>query len=569
MSKKWIIAPQSNNEYKAKFKEINPIVLQLLFNRGLTTQDQVDQFLGPDYNRDQHDPFLFSHMKPAVSRILNAVSQGQKIVIYGDYDADGVTSTAVLYNTLKRLQAENIGFYIPDRINEGYGMNTASVRELAKQGANLVITVDCGISNFEEIELAKKLGMDVIVTDHHTSPEKLPPADHIICPTVKTEKYPFSSLAGVGVAFKLAQALLRTDQSNNEAFEKWLLDLVAIGTVADCMPLLGENRTLVKWGLLVLNKTERLGLQELIQASRIKRELDSHSIGFQLAPRLNAAGRMDHANTALELLITEDEAEALAIATDLGQKNQHRQQKTEDMLKISLSQIGEPKHGDKILFSSYQDWSPGLVGLVAGKLADKFSRPVIVFGRSGDKYIGSGRSIPEFDITAALNQCQQYLSEFGGHSQACGLTIKGEQNFNQFKQAIYDLATGKLAGVELAPSIQAEAVISLSEANWDLVDNLAQFAPFGEANEEPLFITRNLIIESMDTIGNRNNHLRLYLKDNTINLAKKFLAFGQAEEWRHKAKPGDRIDVVYSLSINQWNGSREIQFKIKDIKKSK
>ncbi len=434
MVKKWSIKDKYGAEFAEQFPEINPLILQLLFNRGLTTQDAIDRFLGPDYLRDQNDPFLFNEMKSAVEKILLAIQQGENIVIYGDYDADGVTATAVMQIALKRLGAERIKVYIPSRLTEGYGMNMEAVEELSKNGTNLIITVDCGISNKAEIALAKSKGIEVVITDHHLEPAERPEAVAIICPTLEKEKYPFKRLAGVGVAFKLAQALLRSDKKqNNDAFEKWLLDLVAIGTIADSMPLLEENRTLVKWGLIVLDKTQRLGLREIMNLAQVN-EVDVHSVGFQIAPRLNAAGRMDHANTAYELLVTEDEAEALAITNDLNQKNQARQKTTEEMLKISLEQIGEPTAGDKILFSAYDGWSPGLVGLVAGKLSDKFNRPVIVFGKSGEEYVASGRSVPEFDITGALNDCREYLAEFGGHEQACGLTVVGEENYEKFKK---------------------------------------------------------------------------------------------------------------------------------------
>jgi single-stranded-DNA-specific exonuclease len=401
----------------------------------------------------------------------------------------------------------------------------------------------------------------------------LPEAEMIICPTLKREKYPFRELAGVGVAFKLAQALLRSDKTkNNDAFEKWLLDIVAIGTVADCMPLLNENRTLVKWGLLVLNKTQRLGLKELIEIASWDKEIDARTIGFQIAPRLNAAGRMDHANAAYELLVTADEAEALAIANDLNQKNQNRQTTTEEMMKISLAQIGEPGIDDKILFSSYDNWSPGLVGLAAGKLADKFSRPVIVFarldltakpsqGKTGDKYVASGRSIPEFDITSALNECREYLKEFGGHAQACGLTIIGEDNYNNFREKMLEIAREKLAKIVLAPSLEIEAEIGLNEINWELIDELVKFAPFGENNREPVFLTKNLIVDDINTMGTNNKHLRLVLG------GKKFVGFGLADRFFGEIKIGQKVEAVYKLGVNEWNGTREIQCQVVDIKK--
>lgn len=576
MYKKWKIREKYSEDFENKFPELNLVVLQLLWNRGLDDQDQIDMFLGPDYHRDLHDPFLYNDMHKAVKLIRQMIKEKKKILIYGDYDADGVTSTAVLYLTLKKLGVKDLSVYIPNRLIDGYGMNKKAVTEIIKDKVDLIITCDCGISNVKEIAQARAAGIKVIVTDHHLPSKKLPKAEAIICATVPGEKYPFKKLAGVGVAFKVAQALLSIDEAN-QAFEKWLLDIVAIGTVADMVPLFGENRVLVKWGLLVLNKTQRLGLQELISSISVKGDLDTYNIGFQIAPRLNAAGRMDHANTAYELLITSDEVEALAIANDLNEKNKQRQKVTEEMMKISLEQIGEPEMQNKILFSHYDEWSPGLVGLAAGRLNNKFHRPVIVFGKNatpqtsqvggqGDRYVGSGRSIEEFDITQALMECQEYLEEFGGHTQACGLTIVGEDNFNKFKDKISQLALKRLADVELVPSLDIEAEIKLSQANWELIDALDKFAPFGEGNSQPFFMTRNLEICDMITMGTSKQHLRLDLKDKSVTKCKKFVGFGLVEKWINKIKIGDKIDVVYRLSVNEWNGNREIEFMIEDIK---
>lgn len=563
MGKKWIISEKINDEFKQKFPEIDPVILQLLYNRGLDNQDKIDRFLGPDYLNDQHDPYLFNDMKKAVGYILSAIENKKKIVVYGDYDADGVSSTAIMYLALKRMGSKNLSVYIPNRISEGYGINTEAVNEMARDGVNLIISVDCGVTAVEEVRLAQEKGIEVVITDHHLPGKELPAAEAVICPTVSQEKYPFKELAGAGVAFKLAQALLR-EEENNEAFEKWLLDIVAIGTVADVVPLLGENRTLVKWGLLVLNKTQRLGLVELIEGANLKRPLEAYNIGWHIAPRLNAAGRMDHANTAYELLITDDEAEAIAIVNDLNEKNQSRQKVTEEMMKISLEQIGLPGDKDKILFSCYDGWSAGLVGLAAGRLCDRFNRPVIVMGKNRDKYVGSGRSIPEFDITRALGECSDYLEEFGGHRAACGLTIIGEENFNKFQDKIKKVASKQLKGVKLMPSLHIEAEVELGEINWELIDALEKFEPFGEGNLEPVLVSYNLEIYDIVTMGGNKQHLRLDLKEG--GLIKKFVGFNMVERYIEKIKVGDRVDVAYKAGVNEWNGNREIEFKIVDLK---
>lgn len=567
MTKKWKVAPKISDDFKVKFPEINPVVLQLLYNRELKDQDSIDRFLGPDYLADQNDPYLFNNMARAVEIIYKAIGDNKKICIYGDYDADGVTSTALMYLTLKRIGAEYLSVYIPNRLHEGYGINKEAIKELAKRKTDLIISVDCGITAVEEVKLAQEKGIKVIITDHHLPGDRLPQPDALICATVAKEKYPFDKLAGVGVAFKLAQALLREDkEQDNGAFEKWLLDLVAIGTVADIVPLLGENRTLVKWGLLVLNKTQRLGLRELIANINLRGNIGTYNVGFQIAPRINAAGRMDHANTAYELLITDNEAEAIAIANDLNEKNQGRQKATDEMMHISLEQIGKPSDEQKILFSQYDGWSPGLVGLAAGRLADKFHRPVIVFGKMGDKYVGSGRSIEEFNIVEGLEECREFLAEFGGHEQACGLTIIGQENYNKFIKKMASVAAKQLKGVELIPSVEVEAEIVLSQANWDLVDSLDKFEPFGEGNKEPVFVARNLEVVDSSVIGSSGKHLRFYLADDTINKGKKFLAFNKASDWSNINR-GDRVDAIFTISVNEWNGNREIEFKVVDIKK--
>ena len=545
MHKKWKIKEPVGQELIDKFPEMDRVVLQLLYNRGLTSQAEIDVFLGPDYERDQHDPFLFNQMRKVVELIMAAVQAQKKIVVYGDYDADGVTSTALMYLTLQKIGAKNLSVYIPNRLHEGYGLNMEAVKELVQRGTDLIMTVDCGITNVDEVKTAQEQGIQVIVTDHHLTGKKLPPAAAIICPTVEGEKYPFKNLAGVGIAFKVAQALLRKSSGNYNAFEKWLLDFVAIGTVADMVPLLGENRTLVKWGLLVLNKTQRLGLRELIEVMGARGQLDSYHIGFQIAPRLNAAGRMDHANTAYELLITNDEAEALAIAADLNEKNRQRQKVTEEMMKISLEQLGEVSDKQKILFSQYDGWSPGLVGLVAGRLSDKFSRPVIVFGKMGDKYVGSGRSIEEFDITQALSECAEYLESFGGHKQACGVTVIGEDNFRKFKQKISQIAEKKLVQTELKPALLIEAEIKLAQVDWQLVDSLNKFSPFGELNAEPVFVSYNLNVYDIVNMGTNGQHLKLLLDDGSYGRPRKFVGFNLVDKWKNKK--GQHRNIISSL----------------------
>jgi single-stranded-DNA-specific exonuclease len=566
MDKKWQIAPKINQSTKNKFPEINPIILQLLFNRGLGTQEKIDEFLNPDYGQDIHDPFLFRDMNKAVDRILKAIKKKEKIVVYGDYDADGVCATVLLAEVLKELGALP-EVYIPYRNTEGYGLNDKAVEELSRSGTKLIITVDCGISNKNEIEKAKKNGIEVIITDHHYEPKELPKAFATINPKIHGEKYPFDDLAGVGVAFKLAQALLKTEKNINQGFEKWLLDLVALGTVTDIADLLGENRTLVRYGLIVLKKTKRLGLLELLKAAQINPyEIDSRVIGYYLGPRLNAAGRLDHASTAYQLLITEDENEAKKIAQDLDGKNRQRQKMTKKIVQEALKQIGKIDEKKKLLTAIGESWPAGVVGLVAGKIADQYYRPTLIMERGEYEIIGSGRSIEEFNLIRALQKMEKYLSRYGGHAQACGFTMTNEKNLEKFRAELEKIVEEELKGKELYPKINIDLEIDLEEVNWDLYENTEKFEPFGEANQDPVFLAKNLKVVGIECVGQDGKHLRLQVNHNT-RMVKKAIGFNFGY-WSDKINVGDKIDMVFKLEVNQWNGSRELQLKVVDLKLS-
>jgi len=565
MKSHWQIAKKITKDFQNNFPEVNPIVLQLLYNRGLTEQDKIDEFLNPDYGQDIHDPFLFRDMKKAVERIFKAIENKEKITVHGDYDADGVSATVVLITILKKLGAD-VNVYIPHRVSEGYGLNKNTVDELGKNGTNLIVTVDCGISSYEEVDYATEKNIEVIITDHHEQPPRIPKAYAIINPHVDKEKYPFHELAGVGVAFKLVQALVTEDKGKRlkAGFEKWLLDIVALGTIADCVPLVGENRTLVKYGLVVLRKTKRVGLRTMIENSRFNlASLDTQSVSFGLAPRINAAGRIDHANTAYELIMTEDEKEAIKISGDLEKTNQARQRITERITNSSIEQIGVVKN-QKILFASGEDWQVGVVGLVAGRLSDKYSRPVIVMGIKDDEIVGSGRSIPGFDITKALINSKDVLEKFGGHAAACGFTLKKE-NYSKFIDSMSALADKEIGDKELIKSHRIDTEIVIENINWELVDKLNNFEPFGEGNNTPKFVSYGLEVNDLKKVGNEGKHLRMMVEKNGCQ--KKIIAFGFGKTIGNELMIGDTIDIVYEISINEWNGNRELQLKLVDIKK--
>ncbi len=564
MKNKWQIAPKISTQFKQRFPEINSIILQLLFNRGLDSQEKIDEFLLPDYSQDVHDPFLFQDMKKAVTRIYQAIKKEEKIVICGDYDTDGITSTVVLSQAFKKLGAKKITTYIPDREVEGYGLNTEIIKKFIRDKINLIVTCDCGITSVKEVDLANKNGIDVIITDHHCEPEKLPLAKAIINPQLKREKYPFKTLAGVGVAFKLVQALLKDSQcliKNKEAFEKWLLDLVALGTIADYMPLLEENRTLVKYGLIVLNKTSNLGLRKIIEKSKLNwGDLDTQSVVYQLSPRLNAAARIKHADEALKLLLSKNEEKADKLAQDLNEFNKQRQKLVEKIFQEVKDKIGLSPQ-EEILIILGEDWPRGVLGLAASKALEEYHRPVIIFTRQQKTIVGSGRSNSFFNLYQALNEFKNYFLHFGGHAGAVGLTVS-EDNFDIFKQKLLKKVKGKLSSKDFVSKIDIDAEVELSDINWELYEKLAQFEPFGRNNWPPNFLIKKICLNNFKKVGKNSQHCRLM-----VGPGQKMIYFG-ANDKLNNLKSGDYLDIVFQLGVNQWNGRQELQFKVIDLKKS-
>ncbi len=576
MQKKWNVLPRADREFLNKFSEYPEIVLQLLFHRGLRDKSEIEAFLDPDYEKNILDPFLFSKMGEAVDLIIKHVKQKDKIFVYGDYDADGITATAILYETLKTLKADAEA-YIPFRITEGYGLNENAIKHIVGHGTKLIITVDTGIRNKKQVEYAKEHGIDVIITDHHLPPPDV--ADYpdclIIDPHTAGETYPFKSLAGCGIAFKLAKALIgktKLDQEHKILLEERVLDLAAIGTVADIVSLLGENRVIVKKGLEKINSTKRVGLKELIKVSQVNavKEMDSWNIGFQIAPRLNAAGRLEHANTSFELLVTKDREEAAKLAESLNRNNARRQQITDEIV-LEIESVLDGKPIKDIIvavspsFDPKQKWNEGVIGLVASRITEKYYRPSIVI-TSGDHLIkGSGRSIEEFNLIKAVEECKDLLLKFGGHPAACGVQLK-EKNLPAFKEQIERIAEERLKGVELAPKINIDAEIDLAAANEELLSEIIKFAPFGKDNEQPKFLSKNILVADIMTMGSENQHIKFRLKSEDSGL-KTALAFGKAENYA-ETRIGDKIDIVYHLEMNNYNGRREVQLKLIDLKKS-
>jgi len=571
MIKKWVIAPKIENDFAKRFPEINPAVLQLIYSRGLDTQEKIDEFLNPDYSQDIFDPFLFKDMEKAVKRIFKAIKKKEKICVHGDYDADGVSASALLVNILNEFGAD-ARVYIPHRELEGYGLNIETIKYLSEEGINLIITVDCGIGNLEEVKLAKKMGMDVIITDHHLELEELPKADAIIDPHINGEKYPWKYLSGVGVAFKLASALIKENKKEKiidlvEGYEKWFLDLVAIGTIADCVPILGENRTLVKYGLIVFKKTKRLGIRKLVEKMGGElSKIDVSAISFQFCPRINAAGRMDHANSAYELLMAGSEEEADKLAERLCQNNVDRQKLTDKIIKEAKKQIGPVDKSRKILFALGDDWPLGIAGLVAGKISEEFHRPVFINTKTKGAIAGSGRSIEGFNITEALEKIPTKLSRFGGHEQACGFELENSNDYAKFIKDMEQIAQ-EIKDEDLKPSLFIDSEVKLEDVNWQLFEDIEKFKPFGQDNRKPKFIAKNLHITNLEKVGQDGKHLRIMVNHNTPAI-RKTIGFGIGNFWGNKLKAGNKIDMVFEVDVNEWNGHRELQLKIIDLRLS-
>ncbi|MFC1721647.1 single-stranded-DNA-specific exonuclease RecJ [Patescibacteria group bacterium] len=566
--KQWKIPSEAPESFRQKFSEFSPVVLQLLYNRGMRTQENVDEFLNPDYEQDLHDPFLLSDMDKAVDRILQAIRKQEKILVHGDYDADGVTSAVMLYEVFKGLKAD-VEVFLPSRQEGGYGMNEPAIREFAKKKVQLIVTTDCGITNVKEVALAKKLSMDVIVTDHHSVPAEIPQANAVINPSQPNDKYPFNQLAGVGVAFKLVQALKTKLPAGMKLprSEKWYLDLVAVGTVADCSPIIGENRTLVKYGLLVLEKTKRSGFKALMDQARVNPQaIDTHDIGFRIGPRLNAAGRLKHSQTAFDLLAAENQDEAVELALHLDQINRERQVLTDKFMREAETQIGEVTDDKRILIAHSSNWPSGVVGLVAGKLCERHSRPVVVLEKKQTHSVGSARSTAKFNIIEAIRTCDELLEKYGGHSQAAGCTVANDKLPN-FTKRLQFLAKDKLSAQDLRDELEVDQRLSPGEINWDLHDSLEILRPHGFANEHPRFVSTNMRVTSVRAVGNQGKHLKMDLqspeRDGQILPA---IAFGFGD-LIDKINFRDKIDVAYEINANEWNGNRELQLQILDIKK--
>jgi single-stranded-DNA-specific exonuclease len=559
-SKRWIIPPLITPEADAALSAFPPILRQILFNRGYATDADARAYLNakPNFNSD---PFQMTGMREATDRIQLAIQNHEPIAIYGDYDVDGVTSTALLVQAFQLLNAEVRG-YIPNRFEEGYGLNKNALDELQADGVKLVITVDCGIRSPDEALHARAIGLDLIISDHHHPAEgDLPHAVAVINPKQHGDIYPDKDLAGVGIAFKIVEALFSLQPVASGL--DFLLDLVALGTVADLAPLVGENRVLVRKGLKQMKQTTRQGLFSLAAVSEIVlAKVNAGNIGYSLGPRLNAAGRLKEALAAFELLITTDVFRAGELAQVLDMQNRERQSITRDMQKRAeeIAMADDP-HA-YLLFAAQEDFNSGVVGLAASRLTETYYRPAIVASKGEEETRGSCRSIPEFHITEALDQCADLLVRHGGHAAAAGFTVRNE-NLSELVTRLKTIARETLSKEDLKPTVTADAVVSLKDIRPELLEkSLKYLEPTGYGNPNAAFVARNVKVKSARTVGADGKHLKLSLEDE-----KGFIhdAIGfRLGEWQKNMTP--RVDILFTYEVNEYNGRIGYQLNLKDIK---
>jgi single-stranded-DNA-specific exonuclease len=564
LSKRWVPPVVPPVEYAATLPDLPAFVRQILYGRGFIDRSAVDVFLSAEGD-SLSDPLLMKGMETAVRRILQAVGSQERVVVYGDFDADGVTSTALLVHALQCLGAV-VEPYIPDRVDEGYGLSLTSIEKLADRGTELLVTVDCGVSSVDEIALANARGMDVIVTDHHHVPPNLPAAISIVNPKQADCPYPFKLFAGVGVAFKLAQAVASIGGDRSIVAEiDQLVDLVALGTVADLVPLIGENRTLVKRGLRVLNQAGRPGIRALLQQARLGK-VDAGSIAFALAPRLNAAGRMGDAWNAYHVLLTESDTEADELAAALESANLDRQKLTAELCVLARSQLLESGADSRIAIVSGSEYRAGVVGLVAGRLAEEFYRPALVLETGTQTSRGSARSIPGFHMARALDQCDDLLIRHGGHAQAAGFTVDNGR-LEELRERLQRIAETELAGVAPEPVLALDAELEAGEIRWETLGWIDQLAPFGYGNQQPLLITRRLRICGAARLVGRD-HLKARFVPAGGGQVVDGIGFHMGS-WLEELPKHPLWDVVYSLERNQWGDFPEtLQMSVKDLRPS-
>ncbi|MBR2786124.1 MAG: single-stranded-DNA-specific exonuclease RecJ [Clostridia bacterium] len=560
MNKKWEFYEKDEETVKRIQKEcgLSRLLATIIANKGLKTKREIEIFLNPT-RKDFHDPYLMPDMKIAVDRIKKAIEKQEKVIIYGDYDVDGITSITVLKKFLadRGLQVDS---YIPNRLDEGYGLNKQAIDKIVEQKYTLMITVDCGISGIEEVEYGNSLGLETIVTDHHEPTEKLPNAVAVVDAKRKDNKYPFNQLAGVGVVFKLIQAISKEYNLEEKEYLKYL-DIVCVGTISDIVPLVDENRVITKLGLKLVEVTKNIGLKALLNSIGYKK-IESATISFGVAPRINACGRMGHEQDALKLFFTNNVVEANNISKKLNDYNKERQDIEKRIFDEALARIEKEENDEPCIVLADENWHHGVIGIVSSKVTEMYYKPSILICLEGDEGKGSGRSIQGFDLYEALSKCSTYINRFGGHSMAIGISV-AKDNFEKFKAEFEEYVRNSNVK-SLTPIIKVDEEVNAKDMVIDVVNELNMLEPFGEANKRPIFMYKNLKINSIRALSD-GKHLKLTLKDeNLIIDAIGFNMGYMVDEYLL----GDKVDVLGNLEINSFNGRNSVQIKIRDIRKS-
>lgn len=554
--KVWSVKVAPPHEF-LQTSELHKMAATILWHRGITSNEAIEAFFSPDYEKHVHDPFLFRHMQKAVARIEAAKERSEKIIVFGDYDADGVCGASLLHECFKKIGAEH-DIHIPDRSRDGFGLSEKAVRDFHSRGAKLLITIDCGITDYNEIELAGSLGMDVIVLDHHLVPPRWPNAYAIIDHKHPEETYPEHILSGTGLAFKLVQALTLSGKFEiNPGWEKWLLDLVAIAAIADMVPLTGENRVLTHYGLRVLRKTKRVGLEQMFSiAGRNARDADTETISHFIAPRINAASRLDHANTALLLLTTAVEEEARHLALRLEGKNEERKITVESILENLKTRIARQEL-PAVIFEGSAEWPAGVLGLAATRLVELYARPVFLYSVNDELIKGSCRAPAGANVVELMARTKELFSDFGGHTLSGGFSILPEKL--EAAREKLEMAGKETAVAETPPCLEADCEILLDDIDEKTFEMVNACEPFGQGNPRPAFLIRNVKIADLRKVGADGNHLKMKLGPRRTGAI--YFRVGQ-----NIFRIGDTIDIIAELQQNIWNGARNIELRILDAR---
>lgn len=565
--KRWrlVTGEGEQRDLLAREAGISPLVAQILLNRGISTPQQAREFLAPSLE-NTHDPYLLADMERAIEVLNRAIEGGEPILVFGDYDADGITGTALMVTVLRELGAR-VGYYIPDRLQEGYGLNEPALHWAASEGYKLIFTVDCGITAVDEVRAGREYGLEFIITDHHQPQEELPPAAAVLDPKREDCPYPFTELAGVGVAFKVAQALVEGRGLGREWWQRYL-DLVVLGTVADVVPLRGENRIIVKFGLEALRDTERPGLQALLKVTGLAgQDLRPGQIGFILGPRLNACGRLGQANRGVELLLTDEPELGEELARLLDQENRDRQAIEGAILTEAQARVEEELdlEEERVIVLGSPDWHPGVIGIVASRLVELYYRPTVLFNLAAGEGKGSARSIPGFHIFKALTCCRELLKGFGGHEQAAGLSLE-ETKLPAFRQRLNELAWDWLTEEQLFPVLTIDAEVNMDQLDLALLDDLEKMAPFGVGNPEPVFACRGARLLGCRGVGEGGKHLKLLVSQGGYELDGIGFRLGELAAELGEFRQG--VNLAFSLQRNRWQGRTSLQLLIKDLSTS-